>query len=117
MDAAMNDLVRPAMYEAFHEIVPLHRDTTRRALVADVVGPICESGDCFAKDRQIQELGEGEYIAFMSAGAYGSTMSSRYNTRALPAEVMVQGSAFELVNARESFESMIANEKIPAFLK
>ena len=117
VDAAMNDLVRPAMYEAFHEIVPLHRDTTRRALVADVVGPICESGDCFAKDRQIQEVGEGEYIAFMSAGAYGSTMSSRYNTRALPAEVMVQGSAFELVNARESFESMIANEKIPAFLK
>ncbi len=117
VDAAMNDLVRPAMYEAFHEIVPLHRDTTRRALVADVVGPICESGDCFAKDRQIQEVGEGEYIAFMSAGAYGSTMSSRYNTRALPAEVMVQGSAFELVNARETFESMIANEKIPAFLK
>lgn len=117
VDAAMNDLVRPAMYEAFHEIVPLHRDTTRRALVADVVGPICESGDCFAKDRQIQEVGEGEYLAFMSAGAYGSTMSSRYNTRSLPAEVMVQGSAFELVNARESFEAMIANEKIPAFLQ
>jgi diaminopimelate decarboxylase len=117
VDAAMNDLVRPAMYEAFHEIVPLNRDTTRRALVVDVVGPICESGDCFAKDRQLQEVGEGEYIALMSAGAYGSTMSSRYNTRALPAEVMVQGSAFELVTARESFESMIANEKIPAFLK
>jgi diaminopimelate decarboxylase len=117
VDAAMNDLVRPAMYEAFHEIVPLHRDTTRRALVADVVGPICESGDCFAKDRQLQEVGEGEYIALMSAGAYGSTMSSRYNTRALPAEVMVQGSAFELVTARETFESMIAHEKIPAFLK
>ena len=117
VDAAMNDLVRPAMYDAFHEIVPLHRDTTRRALVADVVGPICESGDCFAKARQFQEVGEGEYIAFMSAGAYGSTMSSRYNTRPLPAEVMVHGSAFEQVNARESFESMIAGEKIPAFLK
>jgi len=117
VDAAMNDLVRPAMYESFHEIVPLHRDSSRRALTADIVGPICESGDCFAKDRPIQEVGEGEYIAFMSAGAYGYTMASRYNTRAMAAEVLVQGSAFELVNARESFESMIAGEKIPAFLR
>ncbi len=84
VDAAMNDLVRPAMYDAFHEIVPLRRDTTRRALIADVVGPICESADCFAKDRQIQELGEGEYLALMSAGAYGHVMASRYNTRRFP---------------------------------
>lgn len=117
VDAAMNDLVRPAMYEAYHEIVPLRRDTTRPALVADVVGPICESGDCFAKERQLQEVGEGEHVALMSAGAYGYTMASRYNTRALAAEVMVKGSAFELISARESFEAMIANEKIPAFLK
>ncbi|HEY1763769.1 MAG TPA: diaminopimelate decarboxylase [Opitutaceae bacterium] len=117
VDAAMNDLVRPAMYEAFHEIVPLRRDTTRRALVADVVGPICETADCFARDRQVQEVGEGEYIAFMSAGAYGHVMSSRYNTRAIPPEVLVKGSAFELTTARETFEQMIANEKIPAFLK
>ena len=117
VDAAMNDLVRPAMYESYHEIVPLHRDSSRRALVADIVGPICESGDCFAKDRQIQEVGEGELIAFMSAGAYGHVMSSRYNTRSMPAEVLVKGSAFELVNARETFEHVIAGEKIPAFLK
>ncbi len=117
VDAAMNDLVRPAMYDSFHEIVPLHRDTARRALVADVVGPICESGDCFAKDRQLQELGEGELLAFMSAGAYGYVMASRYNTRSMPAEVLVKGSAFELVNARETFEQIIAGEKIPAFLK
>jgi diaminopimelate decarboxylase len=117
VDAAMNDLVRPAMYDAFHEIVPLHRDTTRRALVADVVGPICESGDYFAKDRQIQELGEGEYVAIMSAGAYGHVQASRYNTRPIPAEVLVKGSAFEQVTARETFEQMIANEKIPAFLE
>jgi diaminopimelate decarboxylase len=117
VDAAMNDLVRPAMYESYHEIVPLHRDTTRRALVADVVGPVCESGDCFAKERQLQEVGEGEYIAFMSAGAYGFTMASRYNSRALAAEVLVKGSTFELINARESFDSMIANERIPAFLQ
>ena len=117
VDAAMNDLVRPAMYESYHEIVPLHRDSSRRALVADVVGPICESGDCFAKDRQLQEVGEGELIAFMSAGAYGHAMASRYNTRSLAAEVLVKGSAFELVNARETFEQIVAGEKIPAFLK
>ena len=117
VDAAMNDLVRPAMYESFHEIVPVHRDSSRRALVADIVGPICESGDCFAKDRQIQEVGEGELVAFMSAGAYGYVMASRYNTRGMPAEVLVNGSAFELVNARETFEQMTAGEKIPAFLK
>jgi diaminopimelate decarboxylase len=117
VDAAMNDLVRPAMYDSFHEIVPVHRDSSRRALVADIVGPICESGDCFAKDRPIQEVGEGELIAFMSAGAYGYVMASRYNTRGMAAEVMVNGSAFELINARETFEQMTAGEKIPAFLK
>ncbi|MBI5381985.1 MAG: diaminopimelate decarboxylase [Opitutae bacterium] len=117
LDAAFNDLVRPAMYESYHEIVPLRRDTTRRALVADIVGPICESGDCFAKDRQVQEVGEGEYMAFLSAGAYGFAMASRYNARTLAAEVMVRGGTFELVNARESFEQMIVNEKVPTFLK
>jgi diaminopimelate decarboxylase len=81
------------------------------------VGPICESGDCFAKERQLQEVGEGEYVAFMSAGAYGFAMSSRYNTRSMPAEVLVQGSTFEQINARETFENIVANERIPAFLK
>lgn len=117
LDAAMNDLVRPAMYEAYHELVPLLRDTARPALTADLVGPICESGDCFAKDRTIQETGEGEYVAFMSAGAYGFTMASRYNSRSLPAEVMVSGRRFELVNPREDFAAVVAAEKIPAFLK
>ena len=117
VDAGMNDLVRPAMYDAFHEIIPLHRDTTRRSLVADIVGPVCESGDCFARDRPMQQVGEGEYLAIMSAGAYGRTMASRYNARPLPAEVLVKGSAFELVAARETFEQMIAGEKIPAFLQ
>ncbi|HZZ56743.1 MAG TPA: diaminopimelate decarboxylase [Opitutaceae bacterium] len=116
VDAGMNDLIRPAMYDAYHEIVPLHRDSSRRTLVADVVGPICESSDVFAKDRSLQEVGEGEYLALMSAGAYGFAMANRYNAHPLPAEVMVKGSAFELVNARETFEQMIAGEKIPAFL-
>ena len=117
VDAGFNDLVRPAMYDSYHEIVPLARDPARPALTADVVGPICESGDCFAKDRVLQQVGEGELLAFMSAGAYGFAMASRYNSRALPAEVMVQGSSFELTNARETFEQAVANEKLPSFLK
>ena len=117
LDAAMNDLVRPAMYDAYHEIVPLQRDTARRALKADIVGPVCESSDCFAKDRTLQEVGEGEYVAFLSAGGYGYVMASRYNARPLPAEVLVRGSSFELVNARETFEQMIAGERVPAWLK
>jgi diaminopimelate decarboxylase len=116
VDAAMNDLVRPAMYDSYHEIVPVHRDSSRRALTVDVVGPICESGDCFAKDRALQEVGEGELVAIMSAGAYGYAMANRYNARPLAAEVLVKGSAFELIHARETFEQMIAGEKIPAFL-
>lgn len=116
VDAAMNDLVRPAMYDAYHEVVPLRRDTSRPALIADIVGPVCESSDCFARDRQIQQIGEGEYVAFLSAGAYGYTMASRYNSRPMPAEVLVKGSTFELINARESHETMIAGERVPAFL-
>ena len=117
LDAAMNDLVRPAMYEAYHELVPVRRDTSRPALTADIVGPVCESGDCFAKDRTLQQVGEGEIVAFLSAGAYGFTMASRYNTRSMPAEVLVDGSRFELVNARENFDALVAGEKIPGFLK
>jgi diaminopimelate decarboxylase len=116
LDAAMNDLVRPAMYEAYHEVVPLLRDSARPALQADLVGPICESGDCFAKGRTLQTVGEGEFVAFLSAGAYGYTMASRYNTRPMAAEVLVAGSRFELVNARENFDAMVSGEKIPGFL-
>jgi diaminopimelate decarboxylase len=117
VDAGMNDLVRAAMYDAYHEIVPLARDTSRRKLVADIVGPICESGDRFAEAREIQESGEGELLAFMSAGAYGHVMAGRYNTRGIPAEVLVSGAAFDLVNERETFDRMIAGERIPASLK
>jgi len=117
VDAAMNDLARPAMYDSYHEIVPLHRDTGRPAFLADVVGPICESGDCFAKQRRLQEVGEGEYLAFLSAGAYGFTMAGRYNTRNLAAEVLVHEGNFDLITTRETFEQQIANEQIPAFLK
>ena len=117
VDAAMNDLVRPAMYEAYHEIVPLERDAKRPTIVADVVGPICESGDCFAKDRKIQESGEGELLALLSAGAYGHVMAGRYNTRPMPAEVLVSGTSFDLVNERETFEHMVSGERIPPSLR
>ena len=116
IDAAMNDLMRPAMYDAYHEIVPVQRDTTRPATIVDVVGPICESSDCFARDHQMQAVVEGDIVAFMSAGAYGFSMANTYNSRGRPAEVLVKESAFELIGRRESFEQMIANEQIPAFL-
>lgn len=117
LDAAMNDLMRPAMYDSYHQIVPLRRNTSRPAITADIVGPVCETGDCFAKDRDIQQLGEGELVAFMSAGAYGFSMASRYNSRCLPAEVLVNGATFDLINARETFDNIIAGENIPAFLR
>ena len=117
LDAAMNDLMRPALYDADHEVVPLRRDTSRPALTADIVGPICESTDCFARDRTLQQVGEGEYVAFLSAGAYGYAMANRYNARPMPAEVLVRGSNFELINARETFDQTIAGERVPAWLK
>eukprot|EP01117_Protostelium_nocturnum_P006688 TRINITY_DN2409_c0_g1_i1.p1 TRINITY_DN2409_c0_g1~~TRINITY_DN2409_c0_g1_i1.p1 ORF type:complete len:460 (-),score=182.29 TRINITY_DN2409_c0_g1_i1:39-1340(-) len=115
LDAAMNDLVRPAMYESYHEIVPLEKRSEN--FTVDVVGPICESGDCFAKGREMQKVGEGDFVAFMSAGAYGYSMSSRYNTRPMAAEVLVQDDQFQIVNKRETFERQIENESIPSFLK
>jgi diaminopimelate decarboxylase len=119
VDAAMNDLIRPAFYDSYHEIVPVVRrnGSANGTISSDVVGPICESGDYFAKDRPLPKVGEGDHLALLSAGAYGFVMASNYNSRAMAAEVLVKGSAFELINARETFEHMIAGEKIPAFLK
>jgi len=117
LDAAMNDLVRPAMYDAYHEVVPLRLDPARPAMTADLVGPVCETGDCFATDRMLPEVRAGELVAFLSAGAYGFTMAGRYNTRPLPAEVLVSGASAALINRRETFDSMVAGEAIPDFLK
>ena len=116
LDAAMNDLVRPAMYEAYHELVPLLRDTSRPAMQADLVGPICESGDCFAKERTLQTLGEGEFVAFMSAGAYGAVMSSEYNSRLLVPEVLVNGDQFAVIRPRPTYEDMLDREAMPGWL-
>jgi len=115
VDAAMNDLVRPSLYEAYHAIEPVVRDQ-RETIRADVVGPICESGDFLAKDRDTPRVEPGDLLAVMSAGAYGFTMSSNYNSRPRVPEVMVKEDQFHVVRARESYEDLIKGESIPPFL-
>ena len=117
VDAAMNDLIRPALYEAFHDIVPV-REPGRNASPspADVVGPVCESTDTFAKARGLPPLGEGDLVAFKTAGAYGAVMASTYNTRPLVPEVLVSGDRFDVIRARPSHEAMLALDTIPEWL-
>jgi diaminopimelate decarboxylase len=116
VDAAMNDLIRPAFYDAYHQIVPLEK-RGGRLITSDVVGPICESGDYFAKDRPLPRLGEGDYIALLSAGAYGFVMASNYNTRPLAAEVLVNGARAALVRERQRVEDIWAGEKVAPWQK
>ena len=110
-DAAMNDLIRPAFYDSYHEIVPLTKQG-KSTVGSDVVGPICESGDYFAKDRPLQKVGEGDYLALLSAGAYGSVMGSNYNSRALAAEVLVNGKKSALVRRRQNLSDIWGLESI-----
>jgi diaminopimelate decarboxylase len=114
VDAAMNDLVRPAMYDSYHEIVPLTQ-RKGKSISSDVVGPICESGDFFCHDRPMPKVGEGDYLAIMSAGAYGFAMASNYNSRAFAAEVLVNGKDAEVVRRREKLDEIWAGEKIAAW--
>ena len=115
VDAAMNDLLRPSLYDAYHEIVPVHQ--SKRGLVTvDVVGPICESGDFLAKDRQLPEVKPGELLAVMSAGAYAFTMASNYNARPRVPEVMVHRHTIHVVRERECYADLIRGEVIPDFL-
>jgi diaminopimelate decarboxylase len=116
VDAAMNDLIRPAFYDSYHEIVPLVKKSGS-TIASDVVGPICESGDFFCKNRPLAKVGSGEYIALLSAGAYGSVMGSNYNTRSLPAEVLVKGNKSALVRERQSIEDIWRLERTPTWLK
>ena len=111
VDAAMNDLMRPAMYEAFHAIVPVKSNSNAPAVTYDIVGPICESGDWLGRDRSLA-VEPGDQLAILSAGAYGFTMSSNYNTRGRAAEVMVDGAQIHLIRERETIESLFANEKV-----
>jgi diaminopimelate decarboxylase len=115
VDAAMNDLVRPSLYDAFHEIRPV-QITGAPEIAADIVGPICESGDFLARSRQIADLEQGELIAVMSAGAYGFSMSSNYNSRPRAAEVLVSGDSFSVIRQRETCEDMVRLESIPDYL-
>ncbi len=115
VDAGMNDLLRPAFYQAYHEIIPVLKKE-RPSIVADVVGPICETGDFLARERELPLVKPGELLAVMSAGAYGFVMASNYNSRPRPAEVMVNGGEFYVVRRRETYAKLVAGEKIPPFL-
>jgi diaminopimelate decarboxylase len=115
VDAAMNDLIRPAFYDAYHEIVPLQR-RNGTLISSDVVGPICESGDFFCHDRPLPKVGAGDYIALLSAGAYGSVMASNYNTRSLPAEALVNGKRAALVRERQPTRDIWRGEKVAPWL-
>lgn len=111
VDAAMNDLIRPAFYDSFHEIVPLAKKGGA-TVSSDVVGPICESGDYFAKDRPLAKVGEGDHLALLSAGAYGSVMNSNYNSRALAAEVLVNGKKSAVIRKRQEIANIWADESV-----
>ena len=117
VDAGMNDLIRPALYEAYHDILPV--ESSKKSGVSqkvDVVGPICESGDFFAKERKLGPVKEGQYLAIMSAGAYGFSMSSNYNSRRRAEEVMVSKDQVFVIRKRESFEDLTAKEVIPSII-
>jgi diaminopimelate decarboxylase len=117
LDAAMNDLIRPAMYDAYHDIVPVREPQPGAEQAAyDIVGPVCESGDTFAKARMMPALAQGDLVAFRSAGAYGAVMASEYNTRPLVPEVLVHGHQFAVIRARPTFDEIINRDTIPEWL-
>jgi diaminopimelate decarboxylase len=119
VDAAMNDLIRPAFYDSYHEIVTLKqaRNGGSKTIPSDVVGPICESGDFFCKDRPLPKVDEGDYLALLSAGAYGFVMASNYNARALAAEVLVNGKNTAVVRERQKIKDIWRDEKIAPWQK
>jgi diaminopimelate decarboxylase len=112
VDAAMTDLIRPSLYKAWHEILPV-RQTGMGTIVADVVGPVCETGDFLAQDREVANALPGDVLAVCTAGAYGMVAASNYNSRPRPAEVLVEGDSWRVVRARETYEDLIRGEKIP----
>jgi diaminopimelate decarboxylase len=112
VDASMAELIRPVLYEAYHDIVPLLASPDRGTVVADVVGPVCESGDFLAQDRELANVVPGDFLAVRTAGAYGFVQASNYNSRPRPAEVLVDGSSWRLVRRRESYEDLIRGEEV-----
>ena len=118
LDAGMNDLIRPAMYDAYHAISPLIEPAKDAGLVTyDVVGPVCETGDTFTRDRDLPPLGAGDLVAFLSAGAYGAAMSSEYNSRPLVPEVLVKSDQYAVIRPRPTYEEMLAREPMAPWLK
>ncbi|HWB61451.1 MAG TPA: diaminopimelate decarboxylase [Chthoniobacteraceae bacterium] len=113
VDAGMNDLIRPALYEGYHEVVPLRQPASKKTEVVDIVGPVCESGDFFAQEREVPPLEEGDTIALMSAGAYGFAMASNYNSRPLPVEILVNGKQADVIRERQLHSDLIRGESIP----
>jgi diaminopimelate decarboxylase len=111
-DAAMNDLIRPTLYDAYHEIIPVAEPSSPETMMADVVGPVCESGDYLAKGRRLPRLEQGDLLATMTAGAYGAVQASSYNTRPLVAEVLVKGDKWALVRPRQSYEELIGMDRL-----
>jgi diaminopimelate decarboxylase len=111
VDAAMNDLIRPALYQAHHEIVPVAPRRGKRTMVADVVGPVCETGDFFARDREVPPVKPGELLAILDAGAYGMALASNYNSRPRAAEVLVEGKRARLIRRRENLEDLLLQER------
>jgi diaminopimelate decarboxylase len=117
VDAAMNDLIRPTLYEAYHDVWPIEEALGRKAPVAqDIVGPVCETGDYLALERKLPPFAAGDLLAFMTAGAYGATMSSTYNTRLLVPEVMVRGDAYAVVRPRPTYDDLIGVDRLPDWL-
>lgn len=110
VDAGMGDLIRPALYEGHHDIVPLKEPTDSARMAMDVVGPICESGDFFCQNRELPDFQPGDAIALMSAGAYGFVMASNYNSRPLPAEILVEGDVATVIRKRQTLEDLVAGE-------
>jgi len=117
VDAGMNDLIRPSLYEAYHDIRPVLEPVAAEKSVFDVVGPICESGDFLAKGREMTEVRQGDLLAVMGAGAYGFSMASNYNSRPRVAEVMVKGNEYFIVRERETYSDLIRGEKVPRWLE
>ena len=114
-DAGMNDLLRPSLYNAHHEVLPIKENGSLAS--ADLVGPVCESGDYLARDRELPDAAEGDVLALMGAGAYGFSMASNYNSRPRPAEVLVRGARWATVRERESYADLIKGERVPAFVR
>jgi diaminopimelate decarboxylase len=111
VDAAMNDLIRPSLYRSYHDILPVRR-TDRPDIVADVVGPVCETGDFLARDRTLASVAPGDFLAVATAGAYGFVLASNYNARRRPPEVLVEGDKWRIIRVRETYEDLVRGETV-----